>query len=865
MIGQTLSHYKILEKLGEGGMGVVYKAHDTELDRDVALKFLPHHITVNEAERARFLQEARAAAVLNHPNICTVHAIEKTDDQQFIVMEYVDGKTLRQRIVNGELKIDNCIAFATQIGEALQEAHSKGIVHRDVKTDNIMVNSKNQAKVMDFGLAKLKGSLKLTKTSSTAGTLAYMAPEQIEGREVDARSDIFSFGVVLYEMLTGHLPFRGEHEAAMMYSILNEEPTPVQSHLPDISSELVHVLNRALEKDPEDRYQSVAEMVIDLRRMKKETTKVTRHVGQELTPDPAVSPARPKRASRKAVWSAVSVVIVIIVAVASLLLSRGPELNPDMKFRVLHIPLRNIQYGNVTPDGNWLVFPAQDDRGKFDIYLMNIPQGQIKRVTNDSSFYMFSANVSPDAGTILYSRLNSSANATELVRVPSLGGQGKTILDSVLSGEFSNDGRSVYYVVNEALPSSRRTIQLWMCDLNGSGRRLLMADTITDRLGVRMAFAPSGDDRSIAWTKNFAGGYTEIMIRDLKTGVDRQLTFDRKLADDPRYTPTGHIVYGSNRGGNVNLWMIPSSGGESVQLTRGSGPDYPTAFTADAKKLLYGERQDVGHIKIANVNNGAVRQLTVDDRMRGDPSISPSGKFIAFASQDLDAVSDVREIYVMDSDGGNVHKFTDDPNFKTSPAWSPDEKWITYSARPAGEPAESSRVYLVRTDQPGQSTMVGKGKSTFWFSKDHFMVFDGAANYIASPGHEGYETFSRDSIRAKPILDGKYVAFYDGRSGREGWSITTTSSYRSSGIAGAKRFCGRYYGTFAHGGKEFYYWDYEARELHRVRLPGGRDERVKGTFPGLFVSFDIRSDGEEIVYTEHTYKRRFVLIENVFK
>ena len=177
MIRQTVSHYKILEKLGEGGMGVVYRAHDTELDRDVALKFLPRHVTANEPEQARFLQEARAEALLNHPNICTVHAIEKSDGEQFIVMEYVEGKTLREIVPIK--KRQDAITCAIQIAEALQEAHTNGIVHRDIKAENIMVNSKNQVKIMDFGLAKLKGSLRLTRTSSTVGTLAYMAPEQI--------------------------------------------------------------------------------------------------------------------------------------------------------------------------------------------------------------------------------------------------------------------------------------------------------------------------------------------------------------------------------------------------------------------------------------------------------------------------------------------------------------------------------------------------------------------------------------------------------------------------------------------------------------------------------------------------------------
>ena len=215
-----------LAKLGV--LGVVYKAQDTKLDRLVALKFLPHRVAVSADEKARFIQEAKAAAGLNHPNICTIHGIEEHDGQQFIEMEYVDGVTMREKIAGADrrtaLQVNNAISYAIQIGEALQEAHSKGIVHRDVKAENIMVNAKNQIKVMDFGLAKLKGSLKLTRTSSTVGTLAYMAPEQIQGGEVDARSDIFSFGVVLFEMLTGQMPFRGEHEAATMYSIVNEEP-----------------------------------------------------------------------------------------------------------------------------------------------------------------------------------------------------------------------------------------------------------------------------------------------------------------------------------------------------------------------------------------------------------------------------------------------------------------------------------------------------------------------------------------------------------------------------------------------------------------------------------------------------------------
>jgi serine/threonine protein kinase/tetratricopeptide (TPR) repeat protein len=257
-------------------MGVVYKAHDTKLNREVALKFLPPHISTGGVERERFLQEAQAAAALNHPNICVIYDIKEESKQPYIVMEYVDGETIRRKLESGPMRMEDAIKYGIQIGEALQEAHSKGIVHRDIKADNIMINSKGQVKVMDFGLAKLKGSLKLTRTSSTVGTLAYMAPEQIQGGDVDARSDIFSFGVLFYELLTRQFPFRGDHEAAMMYAIVNEEPESIVKYIPDVSSEVLHIFGRALEKNPEDRYQSIHDMVIDLRRLKKDTTKVYR-------------------------------------------------------------------------------------------------------------------------------------------------------------------------------------------------------------------------------------------------------------------------------------------------------------------------------------------------------------------------------------------------------------------------------------------------------------------------------------------------------------------------------------------------------------------------------------------------------------
>lgn len=267
MIGQSISHYNILEKLGEGGMGVVFKALDTRLNRFVALKFLPQHVTDDEEAKTRLVKEARAASAINHPNVCVIYDIEEAEGQQFISMEYVDGVTLREKFQETPIPLEEAVSYAIQIGDALLESHNKGIVHRDVKPDNIMVNAKNQIKVTDFGLARLKDAVLRSRTSSTVGTLAYMAPEQIQGSEVDQRADIFALGVVLYEMLTRRLPFHAAHRAAMMYSILHEEPEPLTRYLANAPKELLRILELALAKEPSDRYQSVRDMVDGLRRI----------------------------------------------------------------------------------------------------------------------------------------------------------------------------------------------------------------------------------------------------------------------------------------------------------------------------------------------------------------------------------------------------------------------------------------------------------------------------------------------------------------------------------------------------------------------------------------------------------------------
>ncbi|MCJ7487227.1 MAG: serine/threonine-protein kinase [Candidatus Aminicenantes bacterium] len=731
-------------------MGVVYKARDTRLDRPVAVKVLPHDRVADPERKRRFIQEAKAASALNHPNIITIHDIGQAESIDFIAMEYVDGRTLDDMIGRKGLRLGEALKYAIQIADALTAAHAAGIIHRDLKPGNVMVTAKGQIKVLDFGLAKLMEALPggiadptltlkpATEEGKIVGTIAYMSPEQAEGKKVDTRSDIFSFGSVLYEMVTGRRAFPGESSASTMAAILKDNPTPAGQMVDGLPREVERLINRCLRKDAGRRYQHMDDVKMSLEELKEES---------DSGALAAAAPAQTKR-GRYPKIAAVAVISVSLAAVIWLWLGRSHRKAPetpmttvplvtytgewDLAFAPLFSP---VQQPSFSPDGNEIAFAwNRGQEGSYDIYRKMIGPGEPLRLTTDPAADRHPA-WSPDGRIVAFLRaLESGKYAVYLV--PALGGPERRLTEVESGGTLNWSPDNKWLVISDGEPLGLHLVSVE----TGEKSRLTHPSRGND---LYASFSPDG--RTLAFVRLFDLGSSDVyrvsLTADLQpAGEPERLTYENRDIQSPVWTRAGKELLYSD-----GTWWCSGRAVRRLDLSALKGPaGYPTAqepFGEDAtdlavspagRRLVYTRSfvdANIYRFELLDKNGrvGSPRNFIASTRDDSGPAYSPDGRSIVFFS----TRSGTQEIWLCNADGSNPRQLTSMGGPLTGdPSWSPDGQTIVFDSRKEG----NSDLYLI-SPQGGAVRRLTSG-----------------------PGYEYSARWSRD---------GKWIYFYSDRSGRD--------------------------------------------------------------------------------------------------